>query len=261
MTVFPSSSSLMGQRLAASKNRRILSIMLSYVGKGTDEEMTEHSYQREVFLNSEGDNYFERNLGAFSLDLPQSLKKPLEFYSRYLKPNHKVLEIGCSSGHNLHYFHTRVGCSCFGIDPSKKAVGFGREHFPEVQFSVGTAESLEFADNSFDFVLFGFCLYMVDRPLLPRVVAEADRVLKDQSFLGITDFDPPSPFQRPYKHKEGVKIYKMDYSKLFTVYPNYIEVEKICFSHASLDFAIDPQERVSSLVLFKDEDAGYQYVD
>jgi adenylyltransferase/sulfurtransferase len=40
-----------------------------------------------------------------------------------------------------------------------------------------------------DLVLFGFCLYLVDRKLISRVVAEADRVLKDTGFLGIVDFD------------------------------------------------------------------------
>jgi hypothetical protein len=34
-------------------------------------------------------------------------EKPLEFRCRYPKPDHGVLETGCSSGRNLHYVQTR----------------------------------------------------------------------------------------------------------------------------------------------------------
>jgi ubiquinone/menaquinone biosynthesis C-methylase UbiE len=231
------------------------------VCSGEDAEISENVFQRDVFLAGEGNNSFDRHVETYDSDLSPLSRKPLEFYCRYLKPGHRVLEIGCSSGRNLQYLRTQTGCVCFGIDPSEKAVRSGRDRFPNSQLSVGTAERLEFADGSFDFVLFGFCLCWIDRPLLSRVVAEADRVLKNRRFLGITDFDPPSPFVRPYKHRAGVNTYQMDYSKPFTVYPHYVLVEKLGFSHTSPGFAGDPQERLSSVVLYKDLDAGYERVE
>ena len=223
--------------------------------------MSESVSQRDAFLGGEGNNFFDRHVETYDSDLSPLLEKPLEFYCRYLQPAHRVLEIGCSSGHNLNYLQARAGCACFGVDPSEKAVRSGGGRFPNTHLSVGTAERLEFADGSFDFVLFGFCLYLIDRSLLSRVVAEADRVLKNRRFLGITDFDPPSPFVRPYKHHIGVNTYKMDYSRPFTVYPHYVLVEKLSFSHTSSAFADEKQERVSSVVLYKDLGAGYERAD
>jgi len=74
---------------------------------GKDAEMSESVSQRDAFLAGEGDNFFDRHAETYDSDLSPLLQKPLEFYCRYLKPAHSVLEIGCSSGHNLHYLHTR----------------------------------------------------------------------------------------------------------------------------------------------------------
>ena len=214
-------------------------------------------FQKDVFLSSEGDKYFLRNSAALTdQQISPVLEVAASIYSRYVRAHMNVLEIGCAAGALLSRFHA-LGCNCYGVDPSPKAVECGRELYPQIDFSVGTADALPFPDRHFDFVLFGFCLYLIDRELLPRTIAEADRVLRPGGFLGITDFDPPRPCRRPYKHYQDVMSYKMDYSSLFTVYPHYVLVEKTSFSHSSDRFAIDPAERLSAVVLCRDTENAY----
>lgn len=214
--------------------------------------------QKDVFLmGDEGDRYFQRNSSEYLGGAVQEIPRHLHFFSRFIRKSDKVLEIGCSTGINLQRMRNLTGCKGYGVDPSRDAIIHGRNAFPELVLEVGTADELPFSNGYFDFVLFGFCLYLVDRSLLPKTVSETDRVLKDKGFLAITDFDAIVPAMRPYRHFPGMFSYKMDYSKLFTAYPHYNLAEKISFSHTSDDFCDDPNERIASSVLFKDPSKAY----
>jgi SAM-dependent methyltransferase len=213
--------------------------------------------QKQIFMTGEGDQYFQRNRAHYVKDGDEPVPAPAQFYSACIKPGSKILEIGCCNGNHLHHLQSIVPCECFGIDPSASAIEDGRRRFPSLALAVGTSDALKFKSQDFDFVLFGFCLYLVDRELLPQTVAEADRVLKPNGFLGITDFDVAVPTIQPYKHAPGVFTYKLDYSRLFTAYPHYVLVNKISFSHHGDAFHADPRERLSATVLYKDPANAY----
>jgi len=214
--------------------------------------------QKDIFLLSgEGDKYFERNSSNYLADSVEAIPTYLEFFSKYIRKNNKVLEVGCSTGINLQRLVNLTGCIGHGVDPSQEAIDEGKNSFPDLYLKVGTADELSYENEVFDFVLFGFCLYLVDRTMLAKVIAEADRVLCDESYLGITDFDSKYPVSRPYAHAEGVFSYKMDYSGLFTVYPHYSLAEKISYSHMSDSFNETPDERILSTVIFKDHNKAY----
>ncbi len=204
--------------------------------------------QREAFLEGEGDRYFQRNLRS-----QRGLSAGYDVYAKYIRPGAKVLEIGCGNGHNLAHFQLRRRSKGWGVEPSASAVRDGRKKYPFLRLRVGTSDRLLFPAASFDVVIFGFCLYLVDRRLLKRTVREADRVLKKGGFLGITDFDVKKPMSRPYRHRPGVRAYKMQYWKLFEALPAYSLVEKTAFSHSGKDFHPDVQERLSSAVLYKEK--------
>jgi ubiquinone/menaquinone biosynthesis C-methylase UbiE len=123
---------------------------------------------------------------------------------------------------------------------------------------VGTANSLKYPNEHFDVVWFGFCLYLIDRSLLTAAVAEADRVLRDNGYLVITDFDPQYPCRRKYHHLAGVQSYKADYSKLFLANPAYTLAAKRSYSHAGAGFPPDPDERVATWVIVKSMTNAYQ---
>lgn len=211
--------------------------------------------QKSVFLNGEGDEYLRRNRARLNAG---SVSEDVCLFARYVNSGAKVLEVGCANGVKLSQLQALVPCEGWGIDPSAQAIRTGGQQFPNLHLSVGTADQLEFPNDSFDFVIFGFCLYLVDRPLLTRVVAEADRVLRDRGFLGITDFDAKTPSRRRYAHHAGVWSYKLDYGKLFAGLPHFVLAEKISYSHDGGDsFAFDPQERLASWVLAKDHEGAY----
>jgi ubiquinone/menaquinone biosynthesis C-methylase UbiE len=138
-------------------------------------------------------------------------------------------------------------------------VNSGNERFSKKQkaglhLHVGTANSLPFDSATFDFVFFGFCLYLVDRNEIFQAVAEADRVLKKGGFLAILDFDPGQQHKRIYRHKEGIYSYKTSHADFFTAGGQYYLVAKESFSHAGTQFTTDPDERLSLSILYKEED-------
>jgi SAM-dependent methyltransferase len=223
--------------------------------------MTSSTQQRDIFLSGEGDAYFQRNADAYSARQAGRPGLALDVIRAYLRPGARVLEIGCASGLNLETLRREAGCQCCGIDPSGEAIDAGRRDFPALDLHRATADALPFADGSFDLVWFGFCLYVTDRALLPRVVAEADRVLKDGGCLAIVDFDPDAPVKRSYAHAPGVTTYKADYARMFLGFPQYVLAEKRPFSHRGDRFDADPGERLAVQVLHKQLGGGYAAID
>ena len=213
--------------------------------------------QKEVFLKGEGDKYLARNKKV--LGNKSEVDELYSVYSKYISENMKVLEIGCCNGHNLNYYNQNTGCWVYGIDPSEEAITLGQDLYPDVRLSVGTADELDFPDEYFDCVIFGFCLYLVDRKLLTKAIAEADRVLKNGGYIGITDFDCSIPKKRPYKHYEGIYSYKYDYSKIFLSFPQYSLIEKTNRTAEDAAFMIDSTQRVSTVVLYKNQEQAYYY--
>jgi SAM-dependent methyltransferase len=216
------------------------------------------SSQRDIFREQEGNGYFLRN--ASSLEQPSVIGNLVaERIAHHLSPavKSRVLEIGCASGTNLAALNELRPIDGYGIDPSTDAVHAGKQRFPQLALQLGTADSLPFDDGSMDVTWFGFCLYLVDRPLLHRVVAEADRVLKDGGILAILDFDPDLPRVRPYRHQAGINSYKMDYSRLFLCDPAYLLAEKVSFGHDNLQWMSDAQERLALWICRKNLQMAY----
>jgi SAM-dependent methyltransferase len=214
--------------------------------------------QRDAFLHGEGDGYFRRNREALAR-ASEHRDFVVGRIAHHLggEGTLRVLEIGCATGGNLAALGALRTIDGHGIDPSGDAVGKGKEAFPALDLRVGTADALPYEDSLFDAVWFGFCLYVVDRSLLHRVVAECDRVLRDGGLLAIHDFDPGAPTVRAYSHVEGLCSYKMDYSRLFLADPAYTLVEKASITHHDLRWTADPQERVGLWICRKSSANAY----
>lgn len=178
--------------------------------------------QKDMFLESEGDAYFTRNQGAAARKLPDDdalLREVLDLLSVSANTKLRVLEIGCGDGTRLVWLQNNLNADCHGIDPSALAVAAARSKGIDAQ--VGTADALAFENQSFDILIFGFCLYLCDRDDLFRIANEADRVLRSPGWLLIMDFFSPVPKAKIYHHRPGVLSYKMDYRTLFTWHPDY----------------------------------------
>lgn len=214
--------------------------------------------QRDVFLAGEGDAYERRNVSA------PGFAPLVDELAGLLSAGDVVLEVGCGAGQNLVELERRVpGIVCHGVDPSKDAIDRGIQRSPHHDLRVGTSDLLPF-DHQFDAIVFGFCLYLVDRPLLHKTVAEADRLLRGREsngkgFLVIVDFDATIPHRRPYRHSALVQTYKMDYSQLFLADPAYRLVSKTAFDHGRFEvgWAETTEDRVAIWTLAKDGEVGY----
>ena len=175
--------------------------------------------QKEIFLESEGDNWYKRNEGSVDPCSPEILK-----ILQYLKPISNqigsILEIGCSDGSKTLILGKELDSQINGIDPSNFSISKANAKIQELglsgNFIQGTADSLPFQDNSIDYIHFGFCLYLIDRELIPSVVSETLRILNfEKGFISIFDFDVTHTYANDYKHLAGVKAFKDDYVAKF----------------------------------------------
>lgn len=211
--------------------------------------------QSTIFLNGEGDSWYKRN--EFVLN-NSSGGRDLDFLKRTLKFNkkniNKILEIGCANGIKLAGLCNFFNAQGFGVDPSSLAIRQVREQFKELKAIKSTALNLPYPDNQFDLVVFGFCLYLVDRSDILKAVAEADRVLAKGGFLAIVDFDPGLRQKKPYHHKDGMYSYKTSHSDFFTAGGHYYLVSKESYSHGKKNFSLDSNERISIAILYKEID-------
>lgn len=209
--------------------------------------------QSDVFLDSEGDAYYRRNgSGRDPQTLPASdplLLATLGLPATDLRPGARLLEIGCSDGLRLQWLREHHQINCTGIEPSAAAVATARER--GIDARQGTADTLPFADGSFDIVLFGFCLYLCDPQDLFRIASEADRVLANPGWLLILDFYSETPTRRAYHHRSGLFSRKMDYRTLFTWHPAYTCMSQNVVHHSTFEHTDDPTEWIATSVLRK----------
>lgn len=207
--------------------------------------------QKQIFLTSEGDNWFLRNkkvLDSTPAEEDLLLKEILDLTKSDTAKPLSLLEIGCGNGKRLAELQKK-GFLAIGLDPSKAAIKEASEK--GVEAKVGTADELPFPDNKFDILVFGFCLYLCDRDDLFRIASEANRVLKESGYLFILDFYSKNETSNDYHHWAGVKSYKMDYRKLFDWHPSYSLIKQMVGSHYGFKQTDDKNEWISISVLRK----------
>lgn len=212
--------------------------------------------QKEEFKISEADQWFERNKLAYQKSKDKESAIALVLKDIEIKPTN-VLEIGCSSGIKLESIRRTFGASCYGIDPSSKAIEEGKKEYSDIFLQVGAADVLPFEDEKFDVIIFGFCLYLCDRSDLFKIAYEANRCLSDKGYIVIEDFCPPFPYKNNYTHKENIFSYKMDYAQLFLWNPAYNLIYKNISSHSGYSKRDMPDEKVAITILNKQMEFAY----
>ncbi len=167
-----------------------------------------------------------------------------------------ILEIGCGAGYRLAVLRGEFGADCYGIDPSTKAIEYGHARYPELVLESGTAKSLPYADNRFDLVIFGFCLYLCDPGDHFRIAWQADRVLQDGGYLVVHDFLAPAPYSNEFVHAAGIRSRKMEWSRMFTWNPAYRLISRR-YLEATAVLSFAPDEQVCIDVLRKDRGVAF----
>jgi len=111
----------------------------------------------------------------------------LDAFSRYVRPQAAVLEIGCGYGRVLEELRRNGYPHLTGIDFSERMIGRGRELFPHLDLR--TENVSDFADRSFDAVLLVAVLTCIvgDEEQL-SLLGEIKRILRPGGVLYINDF-------------------------------------------------------------------------
>ena len=186
--------------------------------------------QKEIFSEKEGDAWLKRNRRALANFAPET-----DAIIRQLRPHLasdlSVAEVGCALAGRIDALTKITGGRGFGVDPSALAIAEAARLHPELSLRHATADALPWDDHSIDILIYGFCLYLCDRTDLFRIAAEGDRVLKNGGLLAILDFHPPFPYRNAYNHQPGVFSYKMDYARLWSWNPAYMEISREVFDH------------------------------
>lgn len=217
--------------------------------------------QKDAFLNYEADNWFARNKDYQYTAETDVVIKILKEYNA--EPNN-VLEIGCSKGYRLNAISKNFkNVNVTGLEPSAEAIKTGRIEYPQVNFLQGTADDMSrLLTASFDVVIIGFVLYVVDRDILLKVISETDRVLKNGGILMVIDFFSEKPVRNPYQHISDIEAYayKQNYDEILTSSKLYQLLDKRSMSHSAkgYDLSGDYYDKYTVSMLRKDLSAGYK---
>ena len=216
--------------------------------------------QEEVFGTSEGDHWYQRNAKAMDTKQAEADKviQLLDFVGHQPK---SVLEVGCADGYRLEFFRERYGSTAAGIEISPEAIEAGKQKYPEIDLSVGSASDLSaYETGAFDCVIMYGVFVWIDRSLLLKVCAELDRVLADGGIIIISDFYPDTPRKVDYHHVDDeVWTYKQDYAAIFSATNLYTEEAHLNFSLATKEVGvgIEYRDRYCIKALRKDLDGRY----
>jgi len=185
---------------------------------------------KNLFLSFEGNHWFERNY--MNLDIKNDvILKQLQINNHHEKI---ILEIGCSNGWRLNEFYKQNSNNKYiGIEPSEKAIEFGRKNYPNIELYHSTCDEIPIENDYCDIILIPFVFMYIDRKLLFKSVYEIDRILKNKGLLIITDFYSNIPRKNSYKHIENTFIYKLSYFQIFLSSQNYFLNKLESFSHST----------------------------
>ena len=214
------------------------------------------STQKNIFLNSEGNEWYKRNISA--IENKKEMDPVLKTMTLYNATPRKTLEIGCSNGWRLNALKNTTDSECFGIDPSQQAIEEGATKYPHIQLKTGSADEIPFTEKMFDCVIIGYCLYLCDRDDLFKIAYEVDRVLQDNGIVVIYDFCTDIPYYNRYQYHDNIQSFKMAYSKLFTWNPFYRTICSVNMNY-NKDFCLEipKDDQINITLLKKDKKNAY----
>ena len=160
----------------------------------------------------EGAFRYDVTLWARSLGRERAFRRELAGLAR-LASGESVLDLGCGTGTQAVVAKQRVGPAgvVHGIDPSPEMIDRARRKARRagvaVDFQVGVAQSLPYADSSIDAILATLTLHHLGGEGLHQAVGEIRRVLKPGGRVLAVDIDlnhPGNPRGSPHAHAHRI---------------------------------------------------------
>jgi ubiquinone/menaquinone biosynthesis C-methylase UbiE len=128
------------------------------------------------------------------------------YLKAHIKPNSKVLEIGCGNGRNLSSI-LDITENLVGIDNDHKAIKDARKNlkkFPNIQVILSEAIKLPFPKKTFDYIILLDILQNLGSDKI-KLLSEAKRVLKDGASMIVGVYSESSLEER-MKIYERIKV-------------------------------------------------------
>lgn len=131
--------------------------------------------------------------------------KCVKDFASLVKPNTKIIEVGCGNGKNMEYLKIHTSCEIVGVDTCRNFVQICADKNLEAQLANST--DLPFKDNEFDHLL---CIAMFHHLLTDedrdKSMGEFIRVLKPDATGIITCWSTEQPPSSKFQFTEGINI-------------------------------------------------------
>jgi ubiquinone/menaquinone biosynthesis C-methylase UbiE len=135
--------------------------------------------------------------------------------------------VGCANGWRLRrLLKEKPGLGLLaGMDLSFSALQDGLRKGSR-SLVLADATAFPVRANSVDCVILGFVCYATGRRSALGVLAEVERVVRDDGVVAVLDFLPDAPTQNRYHHvnRESIDVIKSDYAGTLIAYGGYQRV-------------------------------------
>ena len=113
----------------------------------------------------------------------------IEEFSKYVKKEDSILDVGCGYGRTLGLLKQEGFNNTIGIDFSEGMIERAKELNPDIDFRVMNNSKIDLPDNSADSViLLAVLTCIIDDKEQERLIEEIHRVLKKDGIIYINDF-------------------------------------------------------------------------
>ena len=116
---------------------------------------------------------------------------PFQFeeFSKYVKKEDTILDVGCGYGRTLNELNQFGFNHLIGIDFSEGMIERGKELYPNIEFRLMKDSKIDLPDNSVDSViLLAVLTCIIDDKEQENLIQEIHRVLKNDGVIYINDF-------------------------------------------------------------------------
>ncbi|KAI3405890.1 hypothetical protein KGF56_001109 [Candida oxycetoniae] len=145
----------------------------------------------------------------------RNVENSSKFVTSVLKPNFKVLDVGCGPGTITIDFarnYLNQGGSIIGVEPTKELIDLANEtraktvpDLKNIEFTLGSIYKLPFEENTFDLVHAHQVVVHLQDPI--AALAELKRVTKPGGYVCVKDGDIETSIISPPKYEILVDYY------------------------------------------------------
>jgi len=220
------------------------------------------NYQEEIFINSEADAFFDRNIKIISVPVSQSHNVIKSIKKIKLPNSSSFIDLGGGTGPvSATIKKIKPSWKATVLEPSKKSIKLGSKLFSDIKFVHGSiTKKADMPNKTFDLAIISLVFCWLDRSLLSQAIANIDSLIKPGGYIIINDYYTPFPRANVYHHKKGLFTYKQDYALPFLSLNTYTEIFRELGKDGSTIFDKEDKYDVKVMVSVLQKDLSNRYL-